>query len=120
MTQLLLSAFHRVACVVMVSLVVIAAVAPSQAFGQTQSEFANCEEVKDADAAFQAQLCSAHAGCNLVLKVQRTCTRAKQFLTRLKNSIGEGTKGLFGFRKEVTPDAIFEASYDRTELLSRS
>ena len=120
MTQLFQPAFRHLACAFMVSFVVIAAVVPTQAFSQTPSEFANCEEVKDPDSVFQAQLCSAHVGCNMVLKVQKTCTRAKQFLTRLKDSIGEGTKGFFGYRKEVTPETIFEASLnDKTETLSK-
>lgn len=73
-------------------------------------EIANCEELKDEATIFQAELCSAHLGCRMVLGIQKACTKAKQFLNRLKEAIGEGTKGFFGYRKEVTPEAVFEAA----------
>ncbi|POA51108.1 hypothetical protein C1884_30605, partial [Pseudomonas sp. GW460-R15] len=64
----------------------------------------------------QADLCAAHVGCRFVLNVQKTCARAKSYLERLQAAIGEGTRTLlFGYRKEVTPDAIFTAELNSEE-----
>ena len=67
-------------------------------------------EITDPDQKWTAELCSAHAGCKLVFAIQKGCVKTKRFLTGLRDAIGEGTKSLFGYRKEITPDAIFEAS----------
>jgi hypothetical protein len=77
---------------------------------QPDNNPANCNEVKDPDVQFQMELCTAHPGCKLVMSIHKTCVKAKKFLNNLKEQIGEGVKGLFGYRKEVTSDNVFEAS----------
>ncbi|MDA7416280.1 hypothetical protein PGB34_07875 [Xenophilus arseniciresistens] len=83
---------------------------PSMAVAQVNPEIANCSELKDEATVTQADLCAAHVGCRFVLNVQKTCARAKGYLERLQAAIGEGTRTLFGTRKEVTPDAVFTAT----------
>jgi len=68
-----------------------------------------CEELKEEAVAPIAALCKAHIGCGYVLNSHRRCADAKGYLERLQPLIGEGTKTLFGIRKEVTPDAVFTA-----------
>lgn len=92
---------------------------PMLALAQVNPEIANCEELKDEATITQAEICSAHLGCRLVFGIQKVCTKAKQFLTRLKDAIGDGVPGFFGRNKEVTPDAVFEASLStQTRALS--
>jgi hypothetical protein len=79
---------------------------------QLHDNAANCNELKDPDVMFQMDLCKAHAGCRMVMGIHSTCVKAKKFFTNLKEQIGEGVKGLFGYRKEVTSDMVFEASMD--------
>ena len=67
-------------------------------------------ELTDPDQKWTAELCSAHAGCKLVFAIHKGCVKVKRFFTGLRDAIGEGTKTLFGYKKEITPDAIFEAS----------
>ncbi|MDP9877646.1 hypothetical protein J2W25_001952 [Variovorax boronicumulans] len=88
---------------------------PVGVHAQVNPEIANCSELKDEATITQADLCSAHIGCRFVLNVQKTCARAKSYLERLQTAIGEGTKTLFGYRKEVTPDAIFTAELNSEE-----
>lgn len=56
------------------------------------------------------ELCSAHLGCRMVLGIQNTCAKAEKFINNLANAVGEGVKTMFGFRKELTSDKVFEAS----------
>lgn len=91
-----------------VSACFFALVAPGLA--QTNPAAQACGEIKDEDTRFQAQLCSAHAGCRMVLGIQKTCTRTVEFLDRLKTSIGDGVQTLFGRRKEVQPENVVDAS----------
>ncbi len=86
------------------------ALQPINAFAQTSPNPANCEELTDPDTKFQMELCSAHLGCRMVMNIHSTCVKAKKFITNLKDAIGEGTKGLFGIKKEITPEAVFDAS----------
>jgi hypothetical protein len=79
---------------------------------QTDDNPANCNELKDPDIVFQTELCKAHAGCRLVLSIHNSCVKTKKFLSNLKEQVGEGVKGFFGYRKEVTSDHVFEASMD--------
>jgi hypothetical protein len=79
---------------------------------QSDDNPANCNELKDPDITFQMELCKAHAGCRMVMSIHNSCVKTKRFLTNLKEQIGEGVKGLFGYRKEVTSDHVFEASMD--------
>ena len=97
---------HSMACV----LIVLFAAMPISSPAQVNPQIANCEEIKDEDSKFQADLCSAHLGCKLVFGIQKTCAKAKQFLGNLKAAIGEGVQGFFGKKKEVTPDAVFQAT----------
>lgn len=86
---------------------------PSVALAQVNPEIANCSELKDEATITQADLCAAHVGCRFVLNVQKTCARAKGYLERLQAAIGEGTRTLlFGYRKEITPDAVFTATLE--------
>ncbi|MBI5451561.1 MAG: hypothetical protein HY940_09425 [Gammaproteobacteria bacterium] len=73
-------------------------------------DIANCEELKDADIQEQIKLCTAHAGCDLIMGSKRSCVTAKTFLVNLKAAVGEGTKSLFGYRKKVTSNHVFTAS----------
>lgn len=92
---------------------------PMPVLAQVNPEIANCEELKDEATITQAEICSAHLGCRLVFGIQKVCAKAKQFLTRLKDAIGDGVPGFFGRNKEVTPDAVFEASLStQTRALS--
>lgn len=84
--------------------------APIAAQAQVNPEIAQCSELKDEATILQAELCSAHIGCRFVMTVQRTCARAKGYLDRLGTAIGQGSRTLFGYRQEVTPDAIFTAA----------
>lgn len=77
---------------------------------QVNPEIANCQELTDPDTKTQAELCSAHVGCKLVFAIHSTCVKARKFIDNLKESIGDGVATLFGRRKEVTSDAVFEAS----------
>lgn len=82
---------------------------PMAAQAQVNPEIAQCSELQDEATILQADLCSAHIGCRLVMAIQRTCARTKGYLDRLGTAIGDGTRTLFGQRKEVTPDAVFTA-----------
>ena len=88
-------------------MLIFAGAAP--AFAQVDSEI-DCKEIIDPDTKFQAELCSAHPGCKLVFAIHNTCAKAKRFVQKLNESIGEGVATLFGRRKEVTSEAVFEAS----------
>jgi hypothetical protein len=79
---------------------------------QLHENAANCNELKDPDVMFQMDLCKAHVGCRMVMGIHSSCVKAKKFFTNLKEQVGEGVKGLFGYRKEVTSDMVFEASMD--------
>ncbi|WP_157755074.1 hypothetical protein [Variovorax boronicumulans] len=81
---------------------------PVDARAQSLPEL-KCEELKEEAIAPIAALCKAHIGCGYVLNSHRRCADAKGYLERLQNAIGEGTKTLFGSRKQITPDAIFKA-----------
>ena len=39
-------------------------------YAQMNPELANCEEVQDEATLTQMEFCSAHVGCNMVLKLQ--------------------------------------------------
>lgn len=82
------------------------------AHAQVGDNPADCNELKDPEVAFQLELCQAHVGCRLVMKIHNSCVKAKKFLTNLKEQVGEGVKGFFGYRKEVTSEHVFEASAD--------
>ena len=97
-----------------VLLAICAVFIPSISTAQSANSPANCEEIKDPDLQFQADLCKAHAGCNLVYAIHNTCVKAKKFLTNLKEAIGEGTKSFFGFKKEITPEAVWQANLSDT------
>lgn len=94
----------------MILLQLLAVLQPVTAQAQSAPNAANCDEISDPDVKFQMELCSAHAGCRMVMNIHNTCVKVKKFLTNLKETIGEGTKTLFGYRKEVTPAAIIDAS----------
>lgn len=65
-------------------------------------QIANCEEMQDADTLTQMRNCSTHVGCNMILKLQNTCAKAKGFLDRLKASLSG--------RTDVTNNDVFEAN----------
>lgn len=65
-------------------------------------QIANCEEVQDEATLTQMEFCSAHVGCNMVLKLQKACAKVKGFLGRLKASLSG--------RKEITNNDVFEAN----------
>ena len=80
------------------------------AVAELRPDIANCEELKDADTQAQIELCTAHAGCNLIMGSKKSCVAAKAFLDNLKAAVGKGTKTFFGYSKEVTSNHVFEAS----------
>ena len=85
--------------------------APTIVRAQSGDPLNNCvAEITDPDEKFRAELCSAHVGCKFVFAIQKTCAKVQSFLNGLRNAIGQGTKTLFGYKKEITPDAVFEAS----------
>lgn len=92
----------------------LAGLSPMAVHAQINPEIANCSEMKDDATQTQAEICSAHAGCRLVFAIHKTCVKAKQFINNLKTAIGDGVQGFFGRNKDVTPDAIFEASLGTT------
>jgi hypothetical protein len=83
---------------------------PIAAQAQVNPEIAKCSELKDEGTIFQADICASHIGCRFVLNVQKSCARAKEYLGRLGDAIGQGARTLFSHRKEVTPDAVFTAA----------
>jgi hypothetical protein len=91
-----------------ISMLLLASVGNS--YAQLNANAADCNELKDPDVMFQMDLCKAHAGCRLVMGIHNTCVSAKKFFTNLKEQVGEGVKSLFGYKKEVTSDMVFEAS----------
>ena len=92
---------------------------PAVATAQINPEIANCSEMKDDATQTQAEICSAHPGCKLVFAIHKTCVKAKQFINNLRTAIGDGVQGFFGRNKDITPDAIFEASLPtKTRALS--
>lgn len=100
---------RRTSVLVALALAACFLVLPLTARAQVNPEIANCSELKDEATILQADLCSAHIGCRFVMNVQKTCARTKSYLDRLKTAIGEGTRTLFGTRKEITPEAVFTA-----------
>lgn len=88
---------------------VCAMAAPFGVQAQINPEIANCRELRDEPITPIAALCTAHTGCGYILNAQRSCASAKGYLERLQAAIGEGTRGLFGLRKEITPEAVFAA-----------
>ncbi|MCY1212370.1 hypothetical protein D9M72_241040 [compost metagenome] len=92
---------------------------PAGVQAQVNPEIANCVELKDEAIVAQADLCVAHMGCRLMLNAQKTCARAKGYLERLQTAIGEGTRTFFGgYRKEITPDAVFMAELNSEDRAS--
>lgn len=103
--------WHVLACFCVTLLVCL----PVTVSAEVNPEIANCEEIKDEATQTQADFCSAHVGCKLVMGIHKTCAKVKTFLDRLKEKVGEGTQTLFGRRKEVDAVQVFEA-YRETEL----
>lgn len=60
---------------------------------------ANCDGEMTEDQRFQAELCSAHAGCRFVFGIADTCTKVKSFLSKL----GLGGRGS---ATKVTDDRV--------------
>lgn len=57
------------------------------AFAETNPEIANCRDLKDEATVTQADFCKAHIGCRMVLAIQVTCAKAKNYLNRLTEAI---------------------------------
>lgn len=70
-------------------------------YAQVNPEIANCEEVKDEATLAQMEACSAHLGCNMVLKIHKACAKAKNFLNKLKTALSG--------KKEISNEDLFEA-----------
>ena len=73
----------RLFCMVSLMAICVSGVMPASA--QPNPEIANCEEIKDEATQTQKSFCEAHVGCRLVFGIQKGCTEAKGFLTRLQN-----------------------------------
>jgi hypothetical protein len=72
-----------------------------------QGEEFTCQEITDPDIQFQAELCSAHVGCKLVMGIHGACTKVKTFLNKLKNLS-------FG-KKTIDSSDVFDAAAPSTE-----
>ena len=72
------------------------------AHAQVSPELANCEELRDSAASTQMASCNAHIGCNMVLKLKKTCANANGFLGKLKAMLAD--------RREITNNDVFEAN----------
>lgn len=100
-------------------------------FAQTPSntDAANCEELKDSEVGLELDLCTAHAGCVLAMGIQKACVKTKKFLTNLKTIMTRddaqakeaqaADTSIFGKlkmfigglgKKEVNANQVFEAS----------
>lgn len=64
-------------------LLVMSCVFGGVASAQVNPEISSCAELKDEATKLQADLCSAHAGCKLVMGIQSACAKVKSFLNRL-------------------------------------
>ena len=84
-----------------IAVICVAAVQGGASHAQVNPEIANCEEVKDESTLTQMELCGAHIGCGMVLKLQKVCAKAKGFLDRLK--------GALSGRDKVTNNDVFDA-----------
>jgi hypothetical protein len=118
---------HRMLLVLPIFFLFLAMV-PTAASAQLNPGAANCAELSDPDTKFQMDLCSAHAGCLLVMSAHDTCEKAKKFLSNLKlamsrdNSVATESPAtdtsIFGKlknisgrnKKEVASNHVFEAS----------
>ncbi len=86
-----------------VALLMVASMTVTPARGE---EF-TCQEITDPDIQFQAELCSAHLGCRLVMGIHGACTKVKTFLNKLKN---------LSFGKETIDSSdVFDAAAPSTE-----
>jgi len=83
--------------------------ARAQSLSDSESDFASCRELSDPDGTLKLELCSSHLGCRIVAKVYKSCTAVRSFLDRLSASIGRGVKTLFGYRREVQADNLWDA-----------
>ena len=88
-----------------------------EAAAQVNPEIANCQELTDEGTIEQVKICETHLGCRMVIRAYQACTKARKFLDNLRDSIGDGVKTLFGYRKEVRPENVFEAM--QTEVTKR-
>lgn len=88
---------------IFVALLMVASLAAAPAQGE---EF-TCQEITDPDIQFQAELCSAHVGCKLVMGIHSACTKVKTFLNKLKNLS-------FG-KKTIDSSDVFDAAAPSTE-----
>ena len=69
---------------------------------QLNAQLAGCEGLNEGVSLALAKSCSAHVGCNMVLKLKKDCSKALDFLARLRGS-------LLG-RTEITNNDVFEAN----------
>lgn len=88
-------------------LLIPAAFSPAQA--QSSEQTLTCKEPTDPDIVFQTELCAAHAGCALVVKINKTCVAVQRFYDKLRESVGFGVKTLFGYRKKVQDQNVWDA-----------
>jgi len=95
--------------VLTLGLSIAAAQAEPQARLQHQLDVASCETLAEEPRSAQTRACLAHAGCRLMLQTQKSCASAAGYIDRLQAAIGKGTRMIFGWRQEVTPDAVFTA-----------
>lgn len=75
-----------------------------------QAGMADCEEVKASGLASQRDKCVAHAACNFVLGNKPDCAAAKVFLERTQGSALNKLAGVFGSRKPITANDVYEAN----------
>ena len=102
--------WHRVLTQLAVAALAGAAGAPAVAAeAGLKQALAQCAEMRIENLDGQTRACTEHDGCRLMLNSFKTCEDAGHFLGQLRTAIGEGSPGLFGRRKVVTPDAVFEA-----------
>ena len=71
---------------------------------QAQSSAANCDPVTDPDQLFAENMCTAHPGCAIVVKLQRACAATKTFLKKV------GDLFTIGGGKPLSNNEVYEAA----------
>ena len=74
----------------------------SPAYGQLSERVAACAELKEPALQNALSACTAHTGCSMILKLQRDCANARQYLKKLATALAG--------KSSVTNDDVFEAN----------
>lgn len=95
----------RVVFAVLLSLTALTSAIDRALLAQAQGTPANCDSVvTDPDIKFAEDICSAHVGCALVVKIQHACVAAKSFLKKI------GDFFTLSGRQPITSNDVFDAA----------